>query len=119
MKEKIQNKKTFTQEELVELGQELGKVEITKSEVEADKKAVMKTYKNRIDGFNVRISELSDDLNNGWKLEEILCDVEIDHDNKRRIYTDANTGEFIKYEPLRKEDNQLTIDTYPKEKVVF
>jgi len=106
---KVSVRNVFSEEEMVELGKELGQVEIEKSETENDKKSAMKTYNNKIDGFNVRIKTLSNQLNEGFEIVDVLCNIELDFTRKIRRYINVNTAVIEKEEALHREDYQLEI----------
>jgi len=107
--EKVSVKNVFSEEEMVELGKELGQIELEKLVTEDDKKSAMRSYKNQIDALNVRINRLSNNLNDGFEIMDVLCDVELDFARKIRKYYQVHDGEFVKEEPLHKEDYQLNM----------
>ena len=107
--EVISVKNVFTEDELLEIGKLLSTVLQDKEDMEKEKKEVDKDFTERIKLKSVAISQLRDQIHNGFEMVDALCDIELDFTKKVRRYINIHTSNVEKEEVLHKEDYQLQI----------
>ena len=100
-------KRNFTPEEIVEKANDLANENQRKRRLENDKKSAMSSYKSQIDEVDARISQLSQDITNGYCNEWMVCTVEMDTPNPGfKTIRHPITNEVVRVAPMEEEDFQ-------------
>ncbi|OZI09972.1 hypothetical protein BWI93_01125 [Siphonobacter sp. BAB-5385] len=110
LKEYVEIKYFYSQEEKNNLAISLAEKTVEKSELEEEKKASGSQYKSKIDGLAANMNILSRQIKDGWEHRKIYA-------RKRKSlllgiweWVDEETGEVIKTERLSGKDMQLSIE---------
>src|SRR6187402_2319179 len=89
-------KYVFTDMEKIEKGIELTEEMSKKQAIEAQMKYEVKEYKSQIESFDSKIAQLKEKVSNGFEFRKYMCNVELDFENKKRLYIRVDNGELIK-----------------------
>ena len=120
VKETIQAKHTFTQDERNELGMELSRTCRAIGTMEEEKAATAKDYAGRIQIAEIKRDSLVEKIASGYEMRSTECAVTFYPTNRSKDYwrlnLDGTRGEFIERREMTTSDFQLTIpDGEPKE----
>lgn len=100
-------KRNFTPEEIVEKANDLANENQRKRRLENDKKSAMSSYKSQIDEVDARISQLSQDITNGYCNEWMMCEVEMNAPNPGfKTIRHPITNEVVRVAPMEDDDFQ-------------
>ncbi len=100
-------KRNFTPEEIVEKANDLANENQRKRRLENDKKSAMSSYKSQIDEVDARISQLSQDITNGYCNEWMMCEVEMNAPNPGfKTIRHPITNEVVRVVPMEEDDFQ-------------
>ena len=103
-------KHNFTPEEIVEKANDLANENQRKRRLENDKKSAMSSYKSQIDEVDARISQLSQDITNGYCNEWMMCEVEMNAPNPGfKTIRHPITNEVVRVAPMEDDDFQTEI----------
>jgi hypothetical protein len=98
----------FSEEEKRQMAQELANKNIEIAGLEDEKKAVMSSFKARIDAATANVNLLATHLAQGKKQIFYKCYLDFDRTRKMRLWKEQKTHKVIKEEPMREEDQQVT-----------
>lgn len=99
----------FTNEERIDLSNELGAKIGEKEVLEDKKKNLSDQMKNEISVVDARITDLARKVRSGSEFREFFCRCEFDWDGNVKRWYDIQTGEIRKTEPITAEDLQMRI----------
>ena len=102
----VDRKVELTEEEKVLIGDALAKDEMEWESTNDDRKETAKHYKEELDRIRSRITEASGLLSRGFRVEEVECFVEKDHEARERIYRSCETGEEVRRSAFLPGDEQ-------------
>jgi hypothetical protein len=97
----------FSNEEQAANSKELAETCGQKKEIEDEKKAVMSSFKSKIDSHDARINLLSKWISSGYDYRSVECILKKNFKTGKREY--YYQGVLVEEEPLRAEDHQLAI----------
>ncbi len=80
-----------------------------KEGIEADKKAAMTTFNERIEASETRIQELKHAIENREELRSVECLMEPDYKNAEMLFLHPKTREVLGKRPLEAEEYQTTL----------
>lgn len=104
-------KHDFTQDEILEKGTELARINAEKNGIENEKKAVTSSFKAKIDAKDAEIQELSNHINNGFEHRYVQCRVQYNDPNTGyKTIVRLDTGEIVRKESMTAEELQLKFE---------
>lgn len=106
----------FNQEELLDIGKNVGRKVQESKALEDQKKAVTSDFKARIDSVDAEINLMSTHLQTGFCHKDYECYLVRNYTTHTREYWDVNTSELITTEKLTPEDYQMKLDLEESEK---
>jgi hypothetical protein len=97
----------FTELELKEKATQLARECREMEEVENEKKQINSDLKSKLDGHQAKISNLSNNINNGYEYRYIDCEVVLNKpiDGEKQIIR-KDTGELVKQEAMTPSELQ-------------
>lgn len=81
-----------------------------KQATENEKKVAMAAFKNKIDTFEGRIKLHASNINHGFTYIDKAASMYRDFENKKRVYFDRQSGNFLKQEDFHPSDFQKQLD---------
>ncbi len=108
----------FTREELQEIAEHLAMKTQELAEVEVEKKSVMSSYKERIDGVAIEISKSARKYKDKNEMRNIECVVERDFKEGVVTYIRGDNGEIAKTTKMTMGERQMHVDDAIKKDTV-
>lgn len=94
----------FTPEEMAGIASKMAENISEKEMLEEEKKASAKAYATKIDGVEKIIKNNGRLYREGYQVNTYNCSLHLDFEEKKRIWTDKETGTIIHTEELKPED---------------
>jgi phage host-nuclease inhibitor protein Gam len=110
--EKQMCKYEFSENELKEVAERLALQTQKKTEIEDEKKAVLSTYKQRLDQIQMEINKAASQYKNRYEMREIECAVERDFTTGEIRYIRTDTGQIASTERMSMSDRQMRIEEF-------
>jgi len=107
--ETIYIRHTYTQEELLKLGQDMAQAASKKKEEEDTLKSVQSSIKASINAQDAIINKCSEQLRTGYEMQAHQCNVIYDHELKTVQYQDRETEEIVETRPMTDKE-QLKLE---------
>jgi len=98
----------FSQDELKEKSKALANAIKDKARLVDEKKAVMSSFKYKQDGIDAMINSLSSDIQSGFEMKHVTCEVNKDFDKGIKEY--RYEGKLYETTMLSAADHQLRLD---------
>lgn len=106
----INVKHSFTPDELTKESELLAQAVTDKSAEEANKKAAMGVFKNKIDTLDAEVKLRAGHVTHGFTYLDKPTEMYRDNTTSKRLYFDKVTGNLLKDEPFHPSDFQKKID---------
>lgn len=101
--ENLTLKHTFTKKELDELANQIDETISEKAKIQNEATSSAANYKALIKQKEGDIWDLSSKRRDGYEFRNHACKVEIDIENRKKVYIDKETGKVLKREDLSKD----------------
>lgn len=103
-------KHDFTETELKQESEMMAQSVTDKQATENEKKVSMAAFKNKIDTFEGKIKLHASNINHGFTYIDKAASMYRDFENKKRVYFDRQSGNFLKQEDFHPSDFQKQLD---------
>lgn len=100
----------LTDEEKLNLGQEVGKESQELQEATDRKKEVTAQLTAEVESHRAAVQRLGSLLSNGFEYRPVKCEMRIDRKKDLVVTTRTDTGEVIERRPLRPSEMQNSLD---------
>ena len=100
----------FKETEIQGMSQELAESVKAKKIKEDEAKSISSQYKSEIDGFQAKLSSLSEKITSGWEMRMIKCRETIDWEKDIRTVVRLDTGEVIDQGPIPEDQRQMMLN---------
>mgnify|MGYP001595236253 CR=1 FL=1 len=107
--ETIYIRHTYTQEELLKIGQDMAQAASKKKAQEDTLKSVQSSIKADINAQDATINSCAEQLRTGYKMESHQCNVIYDHKKETVQYQDNETKKIVETRPMN-EKEQLKLE---------
>jgi hypothetical protein len=102
-------KYSFTKEEIDEMSAEMARLVSDLETAEDEKKAVMSDFKGKIDSLTATIRQAAGEINNGYEMRNIKCEVIRDHEKGKIMHMRTDNGEIVRTKKMTDDDRQMEI----------
>ena len=99
----------FTEVEKKQIAQDLANKSLEIQALEDEKKAVMSSFKAKIDAATATVNLSATHLSRGRMQKFYKCTLEFDRAKKLRLWKEVENGTVIKTEPMQSQDFQLKL----------
>lgn len=100
----------LNQDELMEKGRELAKLQQDKVAQEEQAKSAAATFKDRVQSAQTSINMLSRDISNGYEYRQVECRWEYDWVGSKKVLVRQDTFETVKTELITQSDRQESLE---------
>lgn len=103
-------KKVYTAPQLAKQAELLANAVQDKEQIELNKKEAVSEFKNQIDAATSNIKKLSNRVANGFEYADTPAVMYLDFENKRRVFFDPHTLDYLEDQEFKASDYQKEID---------
>ncbi len=107
--ETIYIRHTYTNEELLKIGQDMAQSASKKKAQEDTMKSVQSSIKADINAQDAMINKCAEQLRTGYEMKANLCNVIYDHKKKLVEYQNSETKEIVQTRPMT-DNEQLKLE---------
>ena len=106
----------FSQDEILRKGIELARLNLDKTRIDNEKKAVVSEYKAKLDGKDAEIAVIGNQISNGFEHRNVECQIDWHSPTTgKKTTTRLDTNEVIRIESMTAEEMQMEIEFEPVE----
>jgi len=100
----------FTPEEKEEIAVEMSSTSRRQDELEREKKAVMSSYKDKIDNVILENRIAAQKYHDGYEYRNVECEVVRDYEMEEVRYVRTDTGEVVEARRMEKSELQMRLE---------
>jgi hypothetical protein len=102
-------KSYFTEKEKRDIAEEMAKMTLLIEDLDAEKKAAMSSFKDKIDSASLAARVAAQKLRDGYEYRNIECEVVRDYEREEIHYVRTDTGETIESRKMEPAERQMQL----------
>jgi len=103
-------KSYFTESEKRDIAEEMAKMTLLIEDLDAEKKAAMSSFKDKIDSASLAARVAAQKLRDGYEYRNVECEVIRDYELEEVRYVRTDTGEIIETRRMEKSEMQMRLE---------